>query len=93
MTWLRLAVVLMVTATLVAGCGRRGALQPPPGAPEAVTPRGDIGNPGSSDRNFDDLTKLDEPTVTDKDGDIATRRAEEAEKTHGGRRFILDPLI
>lgn len=72
--------LLLALALAVAGCGRRGALEPPPGAPEAppraapVTPGGapvapvttSLRRPGTTDEPLaEDIVRPDRPFFLD----------------------------
>ena len=43
----RSSILVLALALAVAGCGRRGALEPPPGAPE-IAPRAQAVTPGGA---------------------------------------------
>ncbi len=79
MTGARSAIVILALALAVAGCGRKGALEPPPGAPTAsttapqgtepvATPSASLQRPGTSDQSgplLEDVVRPDRPFLLD----------------------------
>jgi len=92
MVFLRLVLVLTLAAVAVTGCGRRGALQPPPGAENSIEPKRD---PGAGPEESGSLGSLDTLTEEGRVSAEAEPGASEKEQTSDpdDRPFILDPLI
>ncbi|WP_229729503.1 LPS translocon maturation chaperone LptM [Agaricicola taiwanensis] len=86
MTGVHSAVVIVALALALSGCGRKGPLEPPPGAPAAavVTPA-----PGEDDDGIRPSASLQRPT----DSGAADQGPLLDNVARPDRPFLLDPLL
>ncbi|MBZ8132834.1 lipoprotein [Afifella sp. IM 167] len=93
MAFLRLVIVLTLAASAVTGCGRRGALEPPPGAENSIVPKSDPGAGPSQTDTVGNVETLSEEGRVAAETPTSAEEEKRAPSDPSGRRFILDPLI
>ena len=97
----RIGFTALVAASALAGCGRKGPLEPPPGLPQTQTPTQAQTAQASALQNLDDPGLLQSPDIVYEQSAIAklnsaTRnpaRPINAPPVAQPSTFVLDPLV
>ncbi len=97
----RIVVVAVIGASALAGCGRKGPLEPPPGVPQTQTPAQAQTAQTSALQTLDDPGLLQSPNIVYEQSAIANlnsatknpARPINAAPTAQPSTFFLDPLV